>query len=138
MTGIDFLESIIAHLAQTGESIFFFGSKPGVADQAAEKMAEKYPGLKVAGTHHGYFKPEEEADIVAAINESGAYVVSADINSGLNGDTGTGSTYVRSDLTVSIGDFKTGHFLGDSDKAMKDKVNVDIGIEIRGPVEYFE
>lgn len=72
VTGIDFLESIIAHLSQTGESIFFFGSKPGIADQAAEKMAEKYPGLKVAGTHHGYFKPEEEADIVAAINESGA------------------------------------------------------------------
>ncbi len=72
VTGIDFLESIIQYLSETGESIFFFGSKPGVADAAAEKMAEKYPGLKVAGTHHGYFKPEEEEDIVRRINESGA------------------------------------------------------------------
>ncbi len=72
VTGIDFLESIIRYLSETGESIFFFGSKPGVADAAAEKMKEKYPGLNVAGTHHGYFQPEEEEDIVRQINESGA------------------------------------------------------------------
>ena len=60
----------------------------------------------------------------------GAYVVSADINSGLNGDTGEGSTFVRSDLTVSIGDFKYGHFTGKADEAMKARINCDIGIEI--------
>ena len=70
--GIDFLESIIARLAQTGESIFFFGSKPGVADEAADRMKKKYPGLRVAGTQNGYFQPEEEALIVKQINESGA------------------------------------------------------------------
>ncbi len=70
------------------------------------------------------------AAAVRAINKSGAYVVSADINSGLNGDTGTGELYVRSDLTVSIGTFKHGHFHGLAEEAMKDKVNVDIGIEI--------
>ena len=72
VTGIDFLESIIARLAQTGESIFFFGSKPGVADEAANRMKKKYPGLRVAGTQNGYFQPEEEALIVKQINESGA------------------------------------------------------------------
>ena len=72
VTGIDFLESIIASLAQTGESIFFFGSKPGVADEAADRMKKKYPGLRVAGTQNGYFQPEEEALIVKQINESGA------------------------------------------------------------------
>ena len=72
VTGLDFLESIIARLAQTGESIFFFGSKPGVADEAADRMKKKYPGLRVAGTQNGYFQPEEEALIVKQINESGA------------------------------------------------------------------
>ncbi|MBQ1284952.1 MAG: hypothetical protein IIY19_00735 [Lachnospiraceae bacterium] len=71
-------------------------------------------------------------DAIEAINCSGAYVVSADINSGLNGDTGLGTVYVKSDLTVSIGEFKTGHFKGLADRAMKQKVNVDIGIEIQG------
>ena len=72
VTGIDFLESIIAYLADHGKSIFFFGSKPGVAEKAAEKIREKYPALRVAGTHDGYFKPEEESAIVEQINESGA------------------------------------------------------------------
>ena len=66
------------------------------------------------------------------INSSGVYVVSADINSGLNGDTGLGELYVKSDLTVSIGTFKYGHFLGNAKEAMKDKINCDIGIKIIG------
>ena len=77
-------------------------------------------------------------DAIEAINSSGAYVVSADINSGLNGDTGMGITFVRSDLTVSIGDYKLGHFKGMAKEAVKDKVNVDIGIMIQGEFEYFE
>jgi len=75
-------------------------------------------------------------EAIEKINASGAYVVSADINSGLNGDTGLGTTFVRSDLTVSIGDFKFGHFKGLAEEAMKEKVNVDIGIEIQGPVSW--
>ena len=67
---------------------------------------------------------------IREINRSGAYVVSADINSGLNGDTGEGELYVVSDLTVSIGSFKHGHFRGKADIAMKKKVNCDIGIKI--------
>lgn len=69
-------------------------------------------------------------EVIEKINASGAYVVSADINSGLNGDTGEGSTYVISDLTVSIGSFKLGHFRGCADTAMRKKINVDIGIKI--------
>jgi NAD(P)H-hydrate epimerase len=33
---------------------------------------------------------------------------------------------------VSIGTYKYGHFLGNADKAMKDKINCDIGIKIIG------
>ena len=73
-------------------------------------------------------------DIIEKINQSGAYVVSADINSGLNGDTGEGEVFVRSDLTVSIGAYKYGHFLGNAAEAMKDKTNCDIGIRIQ-PLE---
>ncbi len=68
------------------------------------------------------------ARIIERINSSGAYVVSVDINSGLNGDTGLGDTYVCSDLTVSVGSFKPGHFLNMAKDAMASKVNIDIGI----------
>lgn len=62
------------------------------------------------------------------INSSGAYVVSVDINSGLNGDTGMADKCVVSDLTVSIGDYKPGHFLNMAKDVIKSRVNCDIGI----------
>ena len=78
VTGIDFLDAILGYLQETGQSIFFLGSKPGdgdnpgVAEMAVEKMKEKYKDLKVAGTHHGYFKEADEENIIKAINDSGA------------------------------------------------------------------
>jgi NAD(P)H-hydrate epimerase len=75
---------------------------------------------------------EPAKSAIRNINASGAYIVSADINSGLNGDTGLGDLYVISDLTVSIGTYKYGHFLGNAKTAMRNKVNCDIGIRIIG------
>ena len=48
---------------------------------------------------------------IKEINASSAQVISFDINSGMNGDTGEGELIVRSDLTVTIGFVKkrTGH-----------------------------
>jgi len=69
-------------------------------------------------------------DLIEAINSSGAYVVSADINSGLNGDNGLGSVSVKSDLTVSIGSPKSGHYLNMAKDKIGKLVNVDIGIDL--------
>ena len=69
-----------------------------------------------------------EAEAIDRINESGAYVVSVDINSGLNGDSGLAEKCVRSDLTVSVGFFQPGHFLNMAKDVMREKVNCDIGI----------
>ncbi|MBQ8551724.1 MAG: NAD(P)H-hydrate dehydratase [Clostridia bacterium] len=67
---------------------------------------------------------------IRRINKSGAYIVSADINSGLGGDSGIGDVCVHSDLTVSIGTYKSGVFLNSAKDIIKDKVNCDIGIEL--------
>lgn len=64
------------------------------------------------------------------INQSGAYVVCADINSGLNGDTGECDIAVKSDMTVSIGFYKKGLFTGKAPGLIGDMINVDIGIEL--------
>ena len=67
---------------------------------------------------------------VKEINASKAQVVSVDINSGMNGDTGEGQLAVVSDLTVSIGYYKTGMFRGRAGELIKDMTNVDIGIRL--------
>lgn len=65
---------------------------------------------------------------IEKINAAEAYVVCADINSGMNGDTGESVVAVKSDLTVSIGFYKTGLFENDAPKLIGELVNVDIGI----------
>ena len=71
---------------------------------------------------------DDLSEVIGKINKSGAYIVSVDINSGLDGDTGMADTCVMSDITVSIGDFKSGHFLNMAKDVMKHKINCDIGI----------
>ncbi len=68
---------------------------------------------------------------IEKINSSGAYVVSADINSGLDADSGLISrATVRSDLTVSVGSYKSGHFLNSAKDVIGARENIDIGIKL--------
>ena len=77
IAGCEVGEALIRRLAETGFTVFLLGGKPGVAEQAAEKLSAKYPGIRFAGFHDGYFKKEgEENDaVIAQINESGADVL---------------------------------------------------------------
>ena len=78
VTGIDFADAALKKLSEQGKSAYFLGSKPdggtgvSVAQMAADKKMAEYPGLVVSGARDGYFKPEDEAQIVADINASGA------------------------------------------------------------------
>lgn len=66
VAGVDFADRLLEELARTGGSVYLLGSKPGVAELAAEKMVEKHPGLTIAGLADGYFK--DEAPVVEKIN----------------------------------------------------------------------
>ena len=58
-------------------SFFFLGAKPGVADEAARRLKERFPNLEVKGTHHGYFPHagQENERVVEQINSSGADIL---------------------------------------------------------------
>lgn len=66
VAGVDFADRLLAYLAETGKSVYLLGSKPGVAELAAEKMLAKHLGLTIAGMADGYFK--EEAPVIEKIN----------------------------------------------------------------------
>ncbi len=72
VAGIDFAHSAIELCAKLGRSVYLLGSKPGVAEAAAANLEKEIPGLKIAGFRDGYFKDEEESEVVAEINASGA------------------------------------------------------------------
>ncbi|MBA7585961.1 N-acetylglucosaminyldiphosphoundecaprenol N-acetyl-beta-D-mannosaminyltransferase [subsurface metagenome] len=59
VTGIDIIHNICRLATKKGYSLYLLGSYPGVASEAALNLTKKYPGIKIAGTHHGYFGCED-------------------------------------------------------------------------------
>jgi N-acetylglucosaminyldiphosphoundecaprenol N-acetyl-beta-D-mannosaminyltransferase len=72
VTGIDLLLRLAEEAGAQGWRVFLLGAAPGVAEAAGRELAARYPGLTVAGTHHGYFKAEEEPAVVAKVRQSRA------------------------------------------------------------------
>ncbi len=69
--------------------------------------------------------------VIENINKSGAFVISCDIPSGLNSDTGkVMGVAVKANLTVAIQEFKLGHFLGQGIDYSGEVISKDIGISI--------
>ena len=68
VAGYDFLHELIKNAAPLNKKVFLFGSKPGVADAAAEKLLSLYPGICICGTRDGYFKEEESEQIAKEIS----------------------------------------------------------------------
>ena len=64
--GIDFICEVMARLSKENGSVYLFGAKPGVAEEAAEKLVQKYTGLEICGCSDGYF--EDDSDIIEEIN----------------------------------------------------------------------
>ena len=71
--GIDFATGLLDRLAKNGGKLFLLGAKPGVAEQAAERLKAAHPGLVICGVNDGYFK--DSAPVVEKIKEAAADVV---------------------------------------------------------------
>lgn len=67
VAGYDLTQNLLARAPKQKRRIFFFGSAPGVAEKAKLKAEQQYPGIEIVGVRDGYFKKEQEADIIAQI-----------------------------------------------------------------------
>jgi N-acetylglucosaminyldiphosphoundecaprenol N-acetyl-beta-D-mannosaminyltransferase len=72
---VDLAGRVLELASAEGRSVFFLGAAPGVAEEAARRQEALRPGLKVAGTHHGYFSAAQEPEVVEAVRASGADIL---------------------------------------------------------------
>ena len=68
VNGTDMLPKLCERAVAAGKRIFLLGSKPGIAESAADQLKQTHPGLEIAGTHHGYFNVNESSDVIEQIN----------------------------------------------------------------------
>lgn len=83
VTGFDLSVKMLELANEKGYGVYLLGGKPGVGERAAENLKKKYPGLRIAGVHHGYFKgaqdgitdSEEDRKILAKIEAGGTDIL---------------------------------------------------------------
>jgi N-acetylglucosaminyldiphosphoundecaprenol N-acetyl-beta-D-mannosaminyltransferase len=72
VTGIDLFSEILNVCDKDGFRPFLLGATPSVLQRAADVIAEKFPSIQLAGLRDGYFRPEEEGEVVEQIIKSKA------------------------------------------------------------------
>ena len=76
-SGIDFAERLLARASQEQMNVFLLGAREGVAEKAAGNLCHRFKGLRIVGTHHGYFEKDGEKNrrVIEKINLSGADIL---------------------------------------------------------------
>lgn len=75
VAGCELMGSLIEIAYTEKKSIYFLGGKEGVAEEASQKLAVKYPGINIAGYHNGYFNVDEEKKIIDDIIDKGPDII---------------------------------------------------------------
>ncbi|WP_043672124.1 WecB/TagA/CpsF family glycosyltransferase [Streptomyces xylophagus] len=75
VAGIDLFLRLLAEAESAGMSVYFLGAKEEVLDQMLLRVADRFPGLKVAGSRNGYFDDSQQESIADDIARSGAQML---------------------------------------------------------------
>lgn len=67
VAGIDLFVELLDLAHRQHRSIYLLGAKPEILAALERQVARRWPGLKLAGSHHGYFNDTEATQIAADI-----------------------------------------------------------------------
>lgn len=68
VAGVELGTNVLAALSENGGgSVYLLGAEPAVVAEAARRMGQQFPRVRVVGYHHGFFTPEQEPGIIAEI-----------------------------------------------------------------------
>lgn len=74
VTGFDLTMKLLSLAVDNGWRVYLLGGTEDTNEKAASNMLSKYPGIKLAGRHHGYFENDEEK-IIEEVKSSRADIV---------------------------------------------------------------
>ena len=69
VAGADLFEHLVGAAAADGTSVYFLGAQPHVVERVVEIFTQRWPDLRVAGFHDGFWS--DDAEVVAAIRDAG-------------------------------------------------------------------
>lgn len=72
VAGIDLFQRLLYTAEIQGRSVYLLGARPEVLERTIARIRAQHPGLKIAGSHHGYYPDDEAPSVADDINASGA------------------------------------------------------------------
>lgn len=75
LNGTDLFPHIAHEASQLELSLFLLGGAPGVAAAVSKNMRQQHMNLHIAGAENGYFKQDDEDDLIDRINRSNASIL---------------------------------------------------------------
>jgi N-acetylglucosaminyldiphosphoundecaprenol N-acetyl-beta-D-mannosaminyltransferase len=75
VAGIDLVEAVLAANASRGLRVFVLGAGAGAAEAAAQSLATRFPGVVIAGMHHGFFAADHDDDVARLVRGANANLV---------------------------------------------------------------
>ncbi|RJR20355.1 MAG: glycosyltransferase [Desulfobacteraceae bacterium] len=73
--GSEFIFEICRIARDLGKGVFVYGAKEEVNAKSCEVLAERFPGLRIAGRANGYLKEEDMPELIREVNTSGAEIL---------------------------------------------------------------
>lgn len=104
VAGVDLFEALMRRSAEKGWRVYLLGAQEEVVSGVKQVYGREYPGLTIAGYRNGYWKREEESEVVEHIKAAQADV-----------------------LFVAISSPKKEHFLGRYQEEMKIPFAMGVG-----------
>jgi N-acetylglucosaminyldiphosphoundecaprenol N-acetyl-beta-D-mannosaminyltransferase len=75
ISGHFLMEHLIAMAEERQYSVYFLGAAERVVSQLVTVVKDRHPKLRIAGWRNGFWKPEQERDVVRSVRESGAQML---------------------------------------------------------------
>lgn len=70
LNGTDFIPKVLALLEREQRSVFLLGGHPDVVTTCREVLRATFPGLTIAGSHHGHFHGTDERILLKQIADA--------------------------------------------------------------------